>query len=479
MTIRISGLASGIDTESMVNELMQAHRTQVDAVYQKRQLLEWRQEDYREINTKLLALRTSVFDMKLQGSFNTKSVTSSDQSVLTATASSSAVEGNFTVQVVQLARGASKESTPVSSDYEHSGDEASFTLTGKNGSAEITVEVGDTLSSIVTKINAQSTATGIKATYDSGTNKFYLFSSDTGSDAVIQVADTDGFLAGVLNMNLDDLQGQDAVIKFNGGSDLSFSSNQFTVNNISFNLFQEDKSVNLTVGKDIDSIVEKISDFVDKYNSVVDYMAGKMQEKRCRDYAPLTDEQKDEMTEKEIELWEEKARSGLLRGDSLLSSVYNRIRMSTSSAVEGLTGSYTTLNSIGITTLAWNDNGKLYIDESDLRAALSEEPEAVMELFTTSGSTDSTNGIAERLYTVVNANMNNIINKAGSSISAVDNSYLGREIARIDNRIETMEDRLVDLEERYWKQFTAMEQALQKMQTQSQWLTQQLGGNNS
>lgn len=479
MTLRISGLASGYDTESMVNDLMKAHRAQVDVLYQQKQLVEWQQEDYRDINTKLLALRTSVFDMKLQGTFNTKSVTVSDQTVLTATAGGSAIEGTFSIEVVQLARGASKESTPVSGDYEHSGDDVSFTITGKDGSAAITVEAGDSISDIVSKINSQSTATGIKATYDSGVNKFYLLSSESGSEAVIQVEDTDGFLAGVLNMNLDDVQGQDAVIKFNGGTELSFSSNQFTFNNISFNLYNSGETVNLTVSKDIDAIVEKIQNFVESYNAVVDLMATKAGEKRYRDYTPLTDEQKEEMTDTQIELWEEKARSGLLRGDSTLSGVYNNIRMATSSSVEGLSGSYTTMSSIGIATLAWNDNGKLYIDESKLRSAISEDPDGVMELFTSSGDTSSTQGIAYRLYETVNNSITTIVDKAGKSTTAVDNSYLGKELTRLDDRIETMEDRLDDLEDRYWDQFTAMETALQQMQSQSDWISSMLGGLSS
>jgi len=67
--IRFSGLASGLDTESIVKQLMQVERMKVDRYYKQRQTLEWKREDYREINTKLLALRNSVFDLKLQEPF--------------------------------------------------------------------------------------------------------------------------------------------------------------------------------------------------------------------------------------------------------------------------------------------------------------------------------------------------------------------------------------------------------------------------
>ena len=89
---------------------------------------------------------------------------------------------------------------------------------------------------------------------------------------------------------------------------------------------------------------------------------GKLTEKRYRDYPPLTDEQKADMKESDIEKWEERARSGLLSGDTLLSGIYSNIRMTASSAIDG-EGKYRTLSSIGITTLAWYDQGRLQISE--------------------------------------------------------------------------------------------------------------------
>lgn len=473
MTIRISGLASGFDVDAMVTDLMKAERTKVDNVLRKKQLLEWKRDDYRTVNTKLLALRTSLADLRLQSSFSAKTVSSSDSTVLTATAGTSAVSGTFSVQVASLARGASKESTPVSSTYEHSGGNKSFTLTGKDGSATFTVKNGDSIQTVVSKINAQESATGIKATYDSGTNKFYLFTSETGEDATIQAADTNGFLASTLNLNLDAVQGSDAVIKFNNGADLSFSSNQFTFNNINFNLQKAGETVNITVAADVDASVDKIKDFVEKYNTAVEYISEKLGEKRYRDYVPLTDEEKEEMSESQIDLWETKSKSGLLRGDSTLASLYNSLRSAAGAIVDN-DSAYSTLSSVGITTSSWDDKGKLYIDEDKLRTALSEDPEGVMDLFTSSQSGNS-EGIAERLYDAVNTNITTIRSTAGSESSSVDTSYIGREISNIEDRVDTMEERLENIQERYYDQFTAMEEAIQTMNSQSEWLTQMLG----
>lgn len=477
MAIRISGLASGFDTESIIKEAMKGETARVDVVRQQKQVLEWKREQYREANTKFLALRSSLLNLKLQGTFSAKTVTSSDSAVVTATANSSAVEGSFSIEVIRLARGASKESTPVASDYVHSGGDTAFTLAGKNGSATITVQDGDTIAAVVAKINQQQTATGIRATYDSSLNKFYLFTSGTGADAKIELEDSGGFLASALNVDLTTVQGSDAAIKFNGGQELSFASNRFTFNNINFNLLKAGQAVDINVSPDIDNAVDKIKDFVEKYNAAVGFIAEKLGEKRYRDFAPLSNEQKNEMKEKEIELWEEKAKSGLLRSDSTLFTLYSSIRNQTSANVSGA-GAFSNLSAVGITTAGWQDQGKLYIDEDKLRNALSQDPEGVMKLFTNNAE-GSDKGIAVRLYDQVSASMQRITNTAGSVSSGVDNSSLGREIDRTEKRIKTLEERLQEVEDRYYRQFTAMEEAIQRMNSQSQWLTQQFNSSAS
>ena len=111
MPLRVSGLASGMDIDQLVSELMRAHRMRVDKSYQQRQILEWQREDYRTINSKLLALRNAAFDMKLQGTFMGKSAFSSNSNVLTATAGVNAGVGEYSITVHSLASGVTKSST--------------------------------------------------------------------------------------------------------------------------------------------------------------------------------------------------------------------------------------------------------------------------------------------------------------------------------------------------------------------------------
>lgn len=477
--IRFGGMVSGLDTEKIIKDLMRVEQTRVDRIAQEKQILEWKRSDYREINTKLLALRSAAFDLRLQSSFLSRKLVSSDETVVDpVSADASTVLGNYEIEVQRLAKGANYQATPQAG---FSALEGSFTVAGSRGSAEITLAAGEGVMEAAAKINAVANTTGVRAVYDADLNRLFLMSNDTGSNAAIK------FTAGDDNgaVNLQNLlggtfavgnevilsQGQDALVSINGGDVLSFSSNQIKVMGISLNLKGEGTAV-LNVSQDIDAAVNKIKAFVESYNAVMEKINTKLTEKRYRDFLPLTDEQKSEMKEKEIELWEEKAKSGLLSSDAMLSGIASGLRMTAMDAVSGLSGDYKTLSSIGITTLSWNDKGRLYINEEKLRQALSEDMEGVMNLFTNS----SQNGIAQKIYDKVNASINQIVNKAGRDDYKVDNSILGKEILAQSEKLDDMQKKLAEIEDRYWKQFTAMEKALAKMQSQSDWLMAQLSG---
>jgi flagellar hook-associated protein 2 len=371
MVLRLSGLASGMDIDQMVSELMRAHRMQVDKSYQQKQVLEWRREDYRTINTKLLTLRNSAFDMRLQGTYMSKSASSSNNDVLTATAGNTALAGDYTVKVHSLATGVTKSSTEALAASYTEGEngrviktmgeqfgltgDITFTLQG-NVNGEVKEKTftfnADThnIYQVASEIN--SAGLGIKASYDSNLERFFLMTSGTGEQAEIHVkADEQNFLTDHLKLNVnvgaDEAnahRGTDAVIDFNDATGLKFSSNQFTVNGITLNLKEASgQTVKVSVNQDVDAVMEKIKAFVETYNSTIDSIAGKLKEERHRDYLPLTDEQKKEMSDRDIEKWEEKARSGMLKADQLLSNAYNQIRSVTMARVDGLSGDYTSL----------------------------------------------------------------------------------------------------------------------------------------
>ncbi|NLC07527.1 MAG: flagellar filament capping protein FliD, partial [Syntrophomonadaceae bacterium] len=297
-----------------------------------------------------------------------------------------------------------------------------------------------------------------------------------------------------LQINMDNEQGgEDAVLEING-LQTTRKTNTFTTNGVTFTLHGvtaegfDGTATTVTVAHNIDGVFNSIKAFVDKYNEVIAAINDKLNEQRYSDYYPLTDEEIEEgkLTDTQIDKWQEKARSGLLKNDSLLRGTVYAMRNVLASVVTGLTGKVTvtkssqsvttvanSLSVIGITTGDYRENGKLHLDENQLREALQSNPEAVMELFTKSSEVTAEQGLAYRLYDTINHEISKITDKAGRAGSLVDNSVIGKTIAQLDKDMYKLEDKLAQLEDRYWRQFTAMEKAIAQLNQQSMWLVQQ------
>lgn len=514
-SLRIGGLASGIDTDSIMKDLMSAHRIPLQKLQQERQILEWKQEFYREINTSLRSFRDTAFNMKLQGTFMTKSTHSSNEGAITAKANNSAYPGSYTVTVHSLARGVSKGSqSELADERDEEGNIKTLAEQfGLTGNIEFTLEgpkgeptpfsidsTTNTIFEVVAKINHADL--GIKASYDADLNRFFLSTESTGeAQKIVITGENSDFFTSEdgLNLNIENIDGKyvatgkNAEFDFGDVKGLTSSSNTVTVNGITLELKEGGGATStITVANDTEAVFNTIVDFVDKYNALMDTISNKLYEKRYPDYPPLTDEKREQLTDDQIEKWTEKARSGLLRYDSILSDVYTKLRTTMSSVVSGVSGGYMeggkfvttdSLAKIGITTTADYMSAKLEINEDQLRKAIEKDPQGIIDLFTKTpddeDATENELGIAQRLYNNVNYGINRLMEKAGnaSDFKLVDESVIGEEISDIDDRIETTEKRLQQLEDRYWRQFTAMEQAIQQLNSQSMWLMQQFGMN--
>ncbi|WP_449240452.1 flagellar filament capping protein FliD [Desulfoscipio gibsoniae] len=524
--LRIAGLASGIDTESIIKDLMNAQRIPLQKLQQERQILEWKQENYREINTSLRTFRDVAFNMKLQGTYIAKNTHSSNEDAVAAECSSSTPTGSYTVKVNNLATGVSKGSKTELADEKNedgttktlaeqfgvSGDEdgkINFTLEGAKGQSDFSFDKDtDSIYDVVIAINDADL--GIRASYDATLNRFFLNTESTGSAQKIVVTnDENNFLSygesqsvgdSILKLDIQegsaDYKGVDASFDFGDVTGLTSSTNTVTVNGITLELKEGGGATGtITVSNDTEAVFDAVIDFIDKYNSLMETISNKLYEKSYKDYTPLTDEQREKLTDDQIDTWTDKARSGLLRYDSMLSELYNKFRTTMSSVVNDVSGGYMEngklvkndrLSKLGITTTKDYMSAKLEINDSvkdQLRKAIQNDPQGIIDLFTKSSdaedASDSELGIAQRLYNNVNYGINRLMEKAGSEsdFALVDESVIGEEIGDIDDDIETMEDRLQQVEDRYWRQFTAMEQAIQQLNSQSAWLAQQFGMN--
>ena len=244
--------------------------------------------------------------------------------------------------------------------------------------------------------------------------------------------------------------------------------------------------VSLTSTSNIDDMVKKITDFVNTYNGLVKDLTEQTRQPVYRAYPALTSEQKEDMSENEIKLWEEKAKSGLLRNDAIIRKGLSDMRALVYETNHAVTDKrYNTLYGIGITTSkSYNDGGTLEIDEKKLREALEQNPDAVEQLLkNTSGKANDTitveehgqvvtkkadtRGFLTKLRATIDTFEIDIEKKAGRATMTDHQFSIGKTVLGIDNRIERLEDKLKSVEERYWKQFSAMESAINKANQQS------------
>lgn len=516
--LRIGGLASGMDIDQLVSDLMKAERIPLDKLTQKKQYLSWQRDDFREMNTLLQGLDQSIFDnVFLQKSFIEKKISSSNENAVSAGAISSQSNVSNQIEVVNLAQAASWKSAVdvnvTSGSFEQAPDQTikaranmdlKFRVKDPGASAyrDVTFKVnaGDTIDSVMSKINSSGLGiSAMRASIDTGggvyANRVIFTSNKTGSGGEFLVTDvnTDTFLKDLgfattatatpneYSLNIDKA-GVDATVKINGYQ-MEQKSNVFTINGIQYTIKSTNAGSPATVSTstDVDKIYNNIKSFVDKYNESIDKINTKLKAERYRDYTPLTDEQKESMTEKQVELWEEKARSGLLRNDSTLSRALSSLRMDLYTRVgtdtDNVNNDFDQLSEIGITTSSnYQEGGKLMISEAKLREAIEKDPNAVYQLFANEGSTYESKGLARRLRDTVKQSMDGIVEKAGNSMKTNNQFSIGKLLNGVDSQISRFEGRLSQIEDRYWRQFTAMEKAIQRSNEQANYLMQQFSG---
>ena len=277
----------------------------------------------------------------------------------------------------------------------------------------------------------------------------------------------------------------DAEIVLDGATMVE-TSNNFTVNGITFNLSDttlneetgKHEPVQITVGKDGESTYDLIKEALTEYNKLIEEMNKLYSADSARGYDPLTDEQKEAMTETDIENWENKIKGALLRRDDTLGSLLTGMRTALASTYKDEeTGKMFSLSTYGIVTGNYTENGKLHIygDTDDatyatyedrLKAALEEDPDQVMSVLT---------NVFGKLYETMTEKCAKT--EISSALTFYNDKQYNNLLSDYEDDLEVMEDRIAALEDKYYKQFTAMEKALSKLQSQTNSLASLLGTN--
>ncbi len=281
------------------------------------------------------------------------------------------------------------------------------------------------------------------------------------------------------------VKGSDASIKIDGLS-YTNSNNKFTVGGVTYDISNATagaSSASVTVAQDVDAIVDKVKSFVEDYNKLLSGFYEKYDEKPETGYSPLTQSQKDAMKDEQVEKWEEKAKKGLLYHDSTLGNIITKMRTALSTEVKGIDSvnvdgkemTYNSIFSLGISTTGIK--GQLTLDETKLRNALANDPNAVYNVFGKLDKNDesSGNGVAQRLGDIFTSSLKTIRSRAGTTTDISEDSELNNLLRNLQTKMSNFKKMMDAFEERLYKKYDSMESALAKLGSQLNYI---MGGNS-
>lgn len=455
MGIQINGLISGLDTGSLISALIELERTRVYQQEQKQEQLQAKQKAWQQVRSSLDTIQSKLSQLRYSTVFRSRKVELGDKSVATVTADAGAVQSSYSLQVLQLAQthviATSRENLYAAAD-EALGLEGSFQIgTDPDNLVTIEVEAEDTLSSIANSINEKDCGVVAYVVAVDGQYRLVLSASKSGEKNAIRLQGAEALFG-----EFDTLSSaQDAEIKLNG-QNYSSETNTFTDVlpgiKITVNKPTGDDVVAMTVSADYDQAVQVIKEWVSAINSLQDQLS--------------------KLTAYDAE----KKTSSALTGESLVRSIQYYLRKPFAQEVKGLPSSLNTLSQIGISTGAYNtaDYGKIVVDEKKLREVLERDPEGVAKLFGLNEDAvyDDEGQLVRPAYKGVAVEMYDYIWSLLESdgLIASREETLAKQIKRIQDTIEGLELRLEQREKLLRQQYTRLEEALAKLQSQSPYL---------
>lgn len=352
-----------------------------------------------------------------------------------------------------------------------------------------------TISDMMDEIN--NSDAGVRVTFSNVSQSFTFETKDTGAGQTLEMYQTEGNLLNALLNNSeigisteDDIQSitdygsnSTIVLSSDGVNFTTYTSatNTFTFDGTTINVSNaadfkaesEDDYITVETSKDTSALKDLITEFVNDYNQLLEDLYGEINTSRPKSsgdyYDPLTEEQEEEMSDDEIEKWNENAKTGLLYQDSTVVKFLSEIR----SAMNTYVDKYGLYN-IGVElTDQWSDNGKLEIDEEKLETAINSNGDKLADLFT------SENGIAAKLETVINKAISTSTNNygyltalAGQKDTKTDtDNQIYKQMQSIQDIIDALEEKYENEQERYWDKFTTLETYMAQMQQQSSYFT--------
>ncbi|MDR3644652.1 MAG: flagellar filament capping protein FliD, partial [Clostridia bacterium] len=378
-------------------------------------------------------------------------------------------------------------------------DDGNFTV--KINGNDVALNTYDSLTKTISTINAADA--GVTLSYDSLSDKVTAQATTGGAAGEIDLDDNStGFFTTLLGpeSGRTPTPGQDAIVSIDG-TKITRSSNNFTVSGVTYNINQKvaatsnPDDIQVTLTNNSSDAVSAIENFVNAYNKVITDINNAVQTKPDSSYTPLTDAKKAKMTTDEVTSWNTAAQKGILFNDSTLTGIVTEMRNMLDGSVTTTDGKKLSLNSIGITTGSYTENGQLHVNETALKSALANNPQEVMDLFTKSSSITysqtgsaaqntrhSEEGMAYRLQDIINnaaSTGGSLITIAGmpNESSATTNS-LYTQLKQVNATITSLTTQYKTDQTKYYNQFSSLEVYMEQMNEQSSYLTSMLSSSS-
>ncbi len=498
MAMRLTGLMSGMDTDSLIQELVASRKTKVDEAVKAQKKLEVKQEAWKSLNTKLKNLQNKyISNMRFTTAYMKKTTKVSNSNAVSVITGEGAMNGVQELKVNKLAKtayltgaevtkldGGKADATTKISELGILGENAQMTCTVNGEVKTFDVTADTTISDALTWLKNDC---GLNASFDEKNQRFFVSAKESGAANDFTLGGTGMALTAlglsVKNNGASKVEGTDAEIELNGATFKS-NTNTFDINGLTItamNVTAPGESITVTTQDDTDGIYDMIKNFIKEYNSIINEMDKLYNADSAKGYEPLLDEEKEAMSDSEVEKWEEKIKDSILRRDSNLSTISSALKECMSAGIE-IDGEILYLSSFGIATRGYfeapeNEKNAYHIDgdpdneftsgnADKLKSLISTEPDKVVSFFTK---------LSQNLYAAMNEQSKSV-DGYRSFGSFFDDKKIKSDYNDYKTKIAELETKLADYEDKWYKKFSAMETAMAKMQSNTNAVTALLGG---
>lgn len=596
MPMRLTGMYSGLDTDSVIKELVKAKSAKVDKAKKEKTKTEWKQEAWTGLNKKIKSLFSGTLsNLRFSTSYKKKTTSVSNSSAVSVITGEAAMNGVQSLSVTGLAKsgyltgaalktqdGAKATGETLVKDLKFGDTElpegGSFTVTVNGKATNIDITAETTINDVVGKLNEA----GVSANFDEKNQRIFIASSQSGKDYDFSITANEegGFKALSLlgiNSSLNDAENsktraeyqnlvalrdelQDKLVYNNGneedgidyeatmanidvdsdlykaikanmpaGADDAYSigidvlkqradyaeevlsydaasfnsgsriaaenativlngetyesnSNNIEVNGLTFTVLSKAENITVTTQEDTDGIYDMIRNFFKEYNSIINEMDKLYNADAAKGFEPLTDDEKEEMSDKEIEKWEQKVKDAVMRKDSSLNTVASAMKEAMQTGFK--VGEKTMfLSDFGIETLSYflapeNEKNAYHIagdDKDNETSGLTDKLKSMI-------ATDSETVIS--FFTQLSREVYGKLDKISSSSdyttkgSFFEDKKYKTDITNYEAKIKELEKKLAAYEDKYYAKFSKMEVAMSKLQNSTNSLVSMLGGGN-